>query len=111
MGSNHQLGIGAEDDAFEPVLLTGVQVKDKNVVTVSSGGQHSVFVVSAPKVIKNGVAKPAATKVNAVVEKTADAPAAGVDTVTEVKKDESNIIAAPAAAPAVVATKKNNKRK
>lgn len=46
MGSNHQLGVGSDDDQFEPVLLTGVQVKDKDVIRVSSGGQHTLFIAA-----------------------------------------------------------------
>lgn len=44
-GSNNQLGTGSDDDALEPTLLTGLQVKDKQVIAVSSGGQHTLFVV------------------------------------------------------------------
>lgn len=46
MGSNNQLGLGSEDDAFEPVLLTGAQVKDKRVMSANGGGQHTMFLVS-----------------------------------------------------------------
>lgn len=48
IGSNSQLGIGGDEDAYEPTLLTGVQVKDKKVVKVSGGAQHTLFVVEAP---------------------------------------------------------------
>lgn len=46
MGSNHQLGIGSDDDQNDPVLLTGMQVRDKAVFKVSSGGQHTLFLVN-----------------------------------------------------------------
>lgn len=46
MGSNQQLGIGSDDDQFKPVLLTGVQVKEKKVIRVSSGGQHTLFIAA-----------------------------------------------------------------
>lgn len=46
MGSNQQLGCGSDDDQLEPVLLTGVQVKDRHVVRVSSGGQHTLFIAA-----------------------------------------------------------------
>lgn len=49
MGSNHQLGVGSEDDIQTPTLLTGQQVKDKEVICVSSGGQHTLFIVAEPK--------------------------------------------------------------
>lgn len=45
MGSNNQLGNGSDDDLLEPTLLTGQQVKDKTVINVSSGGQHTLFIV------------------------------------------------------------------
>lgn len=46
MGSNQQLGVGSDEDQFEPVLLTGVQVKERQVIRVSSGGQHSLFIAA-----------------------------------------------------------------
>lgn len=46
MGSNQQLGIGSDDDQTEPQLLTGVQVKDREVIRVSSGGQHTLFIAA-----------------------------------------------------------------
>jgi len=52
-GSNNQLGTGSDEDALEPTLLTGLQVKDKQVIAVSSGGQHTLFVVKADST-KNG---------------------------------------------------------
>lgn len=45
MGSNNQLGVGSEDDQETPTQLTGKQVLDKNVLRVSSGGQHTLFIV------------------------------------------------------------------
>jgi len=48
MGTNSQLGTGAEDDVTEPKLLVTAQVKDKNILAVNSGGQHSLFLVEAP---------------------------------------------------------------
>lgn len=47
MGSNNQLGIGSDDDQFTPTLLQGKQVLHKNVLKVSSGGQHSLFIVES----------------------------------------------------------------
>lgn len=49
IGSNSQLGTGNDEDVWEPVLLTGVQVKDKKVVRVSGGAQHTLFIVTEKK--------------------------------------------------------------
>lgn len=57
MGSNQQLGIGSDEDQYEPVLLTGVQVKDKQVIRVSSGGQHTLFIAAEKSIKSNGVHK------------------------------------------------------
>lgn len=69
MGSNQQLGIGSEDDQTEPQLLTGVQVKDREVIRVSSGGQHTLFIAADKD-------KPTGKKVNGTADKTATATAA-----------------------------------
>lgn len=56
MGSNQQLGIGSDDDQNEPVLLTGVQVRDRQVIRISSGGQHTLFLAADKEpVTTNGV--------------------------------------------------------
>lgn len=58
MGSNQQLGVGADDDIFEPTQLTGLQVRDKEVLKVSSGGQHTLFIAYAePSAANSGPAK------------------------------------------------------
>lgn len=58
MASN-QLGVGSdENDLQEPTVLTGVQIKDKKVIEVSGGGQHTLFLVQA-----NSVAEEVATEV------------------------------------------------
>lgn len=49
MGSNQQLGIGSDEDQNVPTLLTGQQVKEKQVIKVSSGGQHTLFIAAEPK--------------------------------------------------------------
>lgn len=46
LGTNQQLGVGSDEDKIEPTLLTGVQVKDKKVIKVSSGGQHTLFIAA-----------------------------------------------------------------
>lgn len=56
MGSNQQLGCGSDDDQNEPVLLTGVQVRDRQVIRISSGGQHTLFLAADKEPITaNGV--------------------------------------------------------
>lgn len=45
MGSNQQLGTGSEDDEFKPVQIVSKQVQGKKILKVSSGGQHSLFLV------------------------------------------------------------------
>lgn len=64
IGSNQQLGLGSEDDQILPQLLTGAQVKDRAVIKVSSGGQHTLFIAADKSTGKkvNGTAdKPATT--------------------------------------------------
>lgn len=55
MGSNQQLGCGSDEDQSEPILLTGVQVRDKQVIRISSGGQHTLFIAAEPIRQTNGV--------------------------------------------------------
>lgn len=43
MGTNCQLGNGNDEDVYEPTPISGAQIKDKKVIKVSSGGQHTVF--------------------------------------------------------------------
>lgn len=45
MGSNQQLGTGSEDDEVTPVQINSKQVQGKRILKVSSGGQHSLFLV------------------------------------------------------------------
>nr|XP_060628700.1 regulator of chromosome condensation-like [Anolis sagrei ordinatus] len=45
MGSNLQLGTGDEDDAWSPVQMSGQQLENRSVLSVSSGGQHTVLLV------------------------------------------------------------------
>lgn len=45
MGSNQQLGTGSEDDEVTPVQISSKQVQGKRILKVSSGGQHSLFLV------------------------------------------------------------------
>ncbi|XP_073987675.1 regulator of chromosome condensation-like [Rhodnius prolixus] len=40
------LGVGDEDDRFEPTLVKGKQLENKTVTKVSGGGQHAVLLAS-----------------------------------------------------------------
>lgn len=51
MGAS-SLGTGDDDDVLIPKLIIGAQVKDKILIKVASGGQHSLFVVQAAPVVK-----------------------------------------------------------
>lgn len=55
IGSNQQLGIGTDEDQFEPVLLTGAQVREREIVRISSGGQHTLFIACEKSTIANGI--------------------------------------------------------
>ena len=44
MGTNGQLGHSGEDDAWEPVAMSGKQLETRAVVGVSGGGQHTVMI-------------------------------------------------------------------
>ncbi|XP_067007473.2 regulator of chromosome condensation isoform X2 [Anabrus simplex] len=43
MGTNGQLGTGAEDDVFEPLLIKSKQLESRFVMQVSAGGQHTAL--------------------------------------------------------------------
>ncbi|XP_012260789.1 regulator of chromosome condensation [Athalia rosae] len=43
MGSNGQLGTGDEEDAEVPTLVVGKQLKEKKVLRVAGGGQHTLI--------------------------------------------------------------------
>lgn len=45
MGTNQQLGTGEEDDVWSPYKMTGKQLEKRDVLSVSSGGQHTVLLV------------------------------------------------------------------
>lgn len=45
MGTNLQLGTGEEDDEWSPVEMSGKQLENRVVLSVSSGGQHTVLLV------------------------------------------------------------------
>uniref|UniRef100_A0A8D0GZU0 Regulator of chromosome condensation 1 n=1 Tax=Sphenodon punctatus TaxID=8508 RepID=A0A8D0GZU0_SPHPU len=45
MGSNLQLATGDEDDAWSPVQMAGQQLENRLILSVSSGGQHTVLLV------------------------------------------------------------------
>ena len=43
-GANGQLGTGEEEDVWTPLKMVGKHLKDKKVLVVSSGGQHTVII-------------------------------------------------------------------
>ena len=43
-GANGQLGTGEEEDLWTPLKMVGKHLKDKKVLVVSSGGQHTVII-------------------------------------------------------------------
>nr|XP_033812255.1 regulator of chromosome condensation isoform X2 [Geotrypetes seraphini]XP_033812256.1 regulator of chromosome condensation isoform X2 [Geotrypetes seraphini]XP_033812259.1 regulator of chromosome condensation isoform X2 [Geotrypetes seraphini]XP_033812260.1 regulator of chromosome condensation isoform X2 [Geotrypetes seraphini]XP_033812261.1 regulator of chromosome condensation isoform X2 [Geotrypetes seraphini] len=45
MGTNYQLGNGEEEDLWSPVEMSGKQLENRVVLSVSSGGQHTVLLV------------------------------------------------------------------
>ncbi|XP_063300521.1 regulator of chromosome condensation [Pelobates fuscus] len=45
MGTNQQLGTGEEEDVWSPCEMTGKQLENREVLSVSSGGQHTVLLV------------------------------------------------------------------
>lgn len=53
MGTNGQLGTGEEDDCDEPTLIKSKQLSDKQVIRVSSGGQHTVILATTNNNNKN----------------------------------------------------------
>lgn len=45
MGTNQQLGTGEEEDVWSPYEMIGKQLENRAVLSVSSGGQHTVLLV------------------------------------------------------------------
>lgn len=45
MGTNYQLGTGQDEDTWSPVEMRGKQLENHVVLSVSSGGQHTVLLV------------------------------------------------------------------
>jgi len=44
MGTNGQLGTGEEDDVWAPAVMKSKQLEGREVLAVSSGGQHTVMI-------------------------------------------------------------------
>jgi len=49
MGTNGQLGTGEEEDVWEPKLMKSKQLEGREVLAVSSGGQHTIILVRDSK--------------------------------------------------------------
>lgn len=98
MGSQNQLGLGNDEDVDTPQLLTGVQVKEKNVLRVSGGGQHTVFIVeekaasNVPQAVMN--VKGVATKKEATSRKGVTSEGSSVS-VSVMEAADSSIGAVP----------------
>ncbi|KAL7980438.1 hypothetical protein Chor_001592 [Crotalus horridus] len=45
MGSNLQLATGDEEDVWSPVQMSGQQLENRSVLSVTAGGQHTVLLV------------------------------------------------------------------
>lgn len=58
-GNSSTLGTGEEDDVPVPKQLVSAQTKEKTVLAVSGGGQHSLFLVESTPAPENGPSKPA----------------------------------------------------
>lgn len=107
-GSNYQLGLGKDDDVDTPQLVAGAQVKDKKLLKVASGGQHTLFIVNATdnKTPTPTPTPKAATNNNEAVEKITEAN--GI----EVKKVEDSIQSKEiSTSTKLEASKKGKKRK
>lgn len=70
MGTNSQLGTGDDDDVPEPKLLLSAQVKEKKILCINSGGQHSLFLVEVPEANVKVVKAPATKPIITTTEKT-----------------------------------------
>ncbi|XP_072890854.1 regulator of chromosome condensation isoform X2 [Hemitrygon akajei] len=46
MGTNFQLSTGNEEDEWSPIQMTGQQLENRKVLSISSGGQHTVLLVA-----------------------------------------------------------------
>jgi regulator of chromosome condensation len=79
-GTSSTLGTGDEDDVVTPKLLASAQIKGKNILAVSGGGQHSLFLAEEarstpaaekPEPVKASkkAAKDTAAKTNGTAEK------------------------------------------
>lgn len=74
MGTSSTLGTGDEDDVTEPRLLASQQVKERTILSVSSGGQHSLFLVEVPESTAKPVKAPAAKTVTSTSQDSEAAP-------------------------------------
>ncbi|XP_072357167.1 regulator of chromosome condensation isoform X2 [Scyliorhinus torazame] len=46
MGTNFQLSTGSEEDVWNPVQMSGQQLENREVLSISSGGQHTALLVT-----------------------------------------------------------------
>ncbi|XP_067862971.1 regulator of chromosome condensation [Heptranchias perlo] len=45
MGTNYQLSTGDDEDVWSPVQMSGQQLENREVLSISSGGQHTALLV------------------------------------------------------------------
>lgn len=102
LGENFQLGLGGDEDVYEPALLASKQVKDKEVLNVNSGGQHTLLLVADK--LTNGE-KPAAVAVAAAVPAAAAVAVNGSTTAAD-STSVPTTTAKPAAKATTAAAKK-----
>lgn len=50
MGTNGQLGLGNEDDVYEPKSIVSKQLENRIVLAASAGGQHTVLLAKQKNV-------------------------------------------------------------
>lgn len=47
LGKHNQLGVGFEDDMLKPIQVTSQNIKNRHVINVAAGGQHTLFLAGA----------------------------------------------------------------
>lgn len=109
IGTSNQLGTGDDADVITPTTLTGAQVKDKNVIAVSSGGQHSMFVVEVSEPKDSKAEKPK-QKVIASNEKD-ESPEVPTNGDAEAEKNPTDLNGNTEKVAAVESNKRGKKRK
>lgn len=90
LGTSSQLGVGDDEDVLEPKLIIGAQTKEKTILTVNSGGQHTLFVVEAIKKVEKTVTEPEKKEKVVIESKEIVAPVKVAPTKGKKKAAETN---------------------